>query len=96
MISRWPHLAELADLRAEALHAGSTQGLHYLAPKASITASPHEHQRQGEDVKKSVAATLKEKCKKMVTKAAGSKYGSLYGSVTYEPFTAHTTSCRKG
>eukprot|EP00439_Symbiodinium_sp_Y106_P019374 s5345_g2.t1 len=82
------YLAELADLRAEASHAGSTQGLHYLAPKASINASPHNHQGQGEDVKKGIAATLKHKCKKMVTKAAGSRYGSLYGSVTYEPFTA--------
>eukprot|EP00439_Symbiodinium_sp_Y106_P057251 s302_g8.t1 len=58
------HLAELADL-AEALQPGSTQGLHYLAPKASINAMPHEHQRQGHEVKKSIAATLKEKCKKM-------------------------------
>ena len=81
------HLAELADL-AEALQPGSTQGLHYLAPKASINAMPHEHQRQGHEVKKSIAATLKEKCKKMVNKANESKFRSLQQSITYEPFTA--------
>ena len=63
------HLAELADLRAEAVQSGNTQGLHYLAPKASINARPHEHMRQGQESKKSIAATLKEKCKKVVNKS---------------------------
>ena len=82
------HLAELADLRAEAVQSGNTQGLHYLAPKASINAKPHEHMRQGQESKKSIAATLKEKCKKVVNKANDSRYGSLQQSLTYEPFTA--------
>ena len=89
------HLAELADLRAEAVQSGNTQGLHYLAPKASINARPHEHMRQGQESKKSIAATLKEKCKKVVNKANDSRYGSLQQSLTYEPFT-HSTLCRKG
>ncbi|CAE7553554.1 unnamed protein product, partial [Symbiodinium sp. CCMP2592] len=60
------HIAELADLRAEAVQGGANHSLHYyLAPKAAINTRPHEHTRQGADVKKSIAATLKEKCKKM-------------------------------
>ena len=83
------HLAELADLQAEALQPGSTQGLHYLAPEASINAKPHEHQRQGQDVKKSIAATLKEKCiKRWSQRLTNRDSDRLQQSITFEPFTA--------
>ncbi|CAE7203250.1 unnamed protein product [Symbiodinium sp. CCMP2592] len=82
------HIAELADLRAEAVQGGANHSLHYLAPKAAINTRPHEHTRQGADVKKSIAATLKEKCKKMVAKAAEGTHGSLRQNLKYEPFSA--------
>ncbi|CAE6914821.1 FCPE [Symbiodinium sp. CCMP2592] len=82
------HIAELADLRAEAVQGGANHSLHYLAPKAAINTRPHEHTRQGADVKKSIAATLKEKCKKMVAKAAEGAHGSLRQNLKYEPFSA--------
>ncbi|CAE7827213.1 unnamed protein product [Symbiodinium sp. CCMP2592] len=82
------HIAELADLRAEAAQGGANHSLHYLAPRAAINTRPHEHTRQGADVKKSIAATLKEKCKKMVAKAAEGTHGSLRQNLKYEPFSA--------
>ena len=83
------HLAELAELRAEALQGGVNFGLMYLAPKTHLNAGRRDHAREGHAQEMSVAATLKAKCKKAVQKIAQSQYDDMATKLAEEPFTAY-------
>ena len=83
------HLAELAELRAEALQSGVNFGLMYLAPKTHLNAGRRDHAREGHAQEMSVAATLKAKCKKAVAKTTQSPYDDMATRLAEEPFTAY-------
>ena len=88
------HLADFADLRAEALQAGS-RAFITLRPKFPSMQSLMSISGRDRMSRSPLRPLLKRSAKRWSTKANESHVGSLQQSITFEPFTAfNIMSCQ--